>query len=125
MRNVGVALFVATWILLVFTSSVAPAYVTDTSVVLVQSSPRLDTMMLSLAIAGIALAVFPVRRGERWALLTQIAMLITVLVPRLSTGTQRLAVIDPHQQSHTFAIATVLAVAGLVLTPAKRALPQL
>jgi hypothetical protein len=70
----------------------------------------------ALGIVGIALALIPIRRGERWAMWTSLAMLIVLLIPRIATDPRCLVVLDPHQHGcHTFVLAIVLGVVGLVL----------
>ncbi len=71
----------------------------------------------AVAVAGIMLALIPVRRGERWALWTSLAVLLIMFVPRVATDPRCLVVLDPHQHGcHTFIIAVVLGVVGLALT---------
>ena len=73
-------------------------------------------MGCALAVAGIVLALIPLRRGEQWALWTQLAVLIILLVTRAVTDPRCLMVLDPHQHGcHTFMIAVALGVIGLVL----------
>ena len=80
------------------------------------ASPWPVALGCTVALAGIALALFPLLRGERWALWTQAAMLIVLAVPRILTDPRCLVVLDPHQHGcHTFVIAMVLGVIGLVL----------
>jgi hypothetical protein len=70
----------------------------------------------ALVVAGIVLALLPLRCGERWALWTQLAIFIILLVPRMMTDPRCMVVLDPHQHGcHTFMIAIVLGVIGLVL----------
>jgi hypothetical protein len=107
MRTVGVGLCVAAWGVLFFKSSYSPAYT--------QARPHPDPLMLAITIAGIALAVIPIRRGERWALLTELVMLVIVLVTRFTTGAQRLVILEPHQHGYSFMVAAGLAAAGLAL----------
>jgi len=123
MRKVGLGLVVAAYALLLYTSLAAPAYA--------RAHPQLGVSMLAeyaspwpvalacalaVAVAGIMLALIPIRRGERWALWTSLAMLIVLLVPRIVTDPRCLVVLDPHQHGcHTFMIAVVLGVVGLAL----------
>src|SRR5205085_7381581 len=70
----------------------------------------------SLALAGIVLALIPIRRGERWAMWTSLAMLGILFVSRMATDPRCLVVLDPHQHGcHTFMIAVVVGVVGLGL----------
>jgi hypothetical protein len=62
------------------------------------------------------LALIPLRRGERWALWTEFAMLAILFVTRLTTDPRCLVVMDPHQHGcHSFMIAVLLGVVGLAL----------
>ena len=75
----------------------------------------------ALSVAGIMLALVPLRRGERWALWTQLAMLATLFFTRILTDPRCLVVLDPHQHGcHSFMIATALGVVGLLLAGHKR-----
>ena len=80
-HKVGVGLGVVAYALLLYTSLAAPAYA--------RAHPHLDPVMLAqyaapwpvalacaVAVAGIVLALVPLRRGERWSLWTSLAMLI-------------------------------------------------
>ncbi len=70
----------------------------------------------AVAVAGIMLALIPIRRGERWAVWTSLSMLMILFVARMATDPRCLVVLDPHQHGcHTFMIAFVLGVVGLVL----------
>ena len=81
-----------------------------------QSTLRPGRWGCSLAVAGVVMALIPLRRGERWALWTQLAVLIILLVTRALTDPRCLVVLDPHQHGcHTFMIAVFLGVVGLVL----------
>ncbi len=121
MRKTGAGLVVAAYVLLLYTSLTAPLYA--------RAHPQLGAAMLAeyaapwpvalactLAVAGIVLAVIPLRRGERWALWTSLAMLLIPLVTRFATDARCLVVLDPHQHGcHTFVIAGVLGIVGLAL----------
>jgi predicted membrane channel-forming protein YqfA (hemolysin III family) len=125
-RKVGVALVVAAYALLLYTSLAAPAYA--------RAHPHMDKAMLAeyagpwpvalasaLAVVGIMLALIPIRRGERWALWTSLATLIVLLVTRIFTDPRCLVVLDPHQHGcHTFMIALVLGILGVVLVAFSR-----
>ncbi len=67
-------------------------------------------------VAGVMLALIPIRRGERWAVWTSLAMFGIVFTARMATDPRCLVVLDPHQHGcHTFMIAVVLGVVGLTL----------
>ena len=121
MRKVGVTLVVLCYAVLLYTSLTAPAYARahahlDPATVAAYSAPWPVALASVLAIAGIMLAVIPLRRGERWALFTLLAMLVILFVTRLRIDPRCLVVLDPHQHGcHTFMIASILGVIGLAL----------
>jgi len=120
-QRVGVALVVAAYVLLLYISLSAPFYARahphlDPVLLAQYASPWPVAMGCALAVAGIVLALIPLRRGEQWALWTQLAVLIILLVTRAVTDPRCLMVLDPHQHGcHTFMIAVALGVIGLVL----------
>jgi len=64
------------------------------------------------------IALVPLRRGERWALWTLLAMLLIPVITRLAADPRCLVVLDPHQHGcHTFMIAVLLGIVGLALAP--------
>ncbi len=74
------------------------------------------------AVAGIMLALIPIRRGERWAVWTSLSMFGILFVTRMATDPRCRVVLDPHQHGcHTFMIAVVLGVVGLALAGFGRA----
>jgi hypothetical protein len=107
--------------LLLYTSLAAPAYAREhrhlDPVMLAQhAAPWPVALACSVAVAGIVLALVPLRRGERWSLWTSLAMLIIMFVTRIATDPRCLVVLDPHQHGcHTFMIAIALGVVGLAL----------
>ena len=121
MRKTGVWLVVIAYAVLLYTSLRAPAYA--------RAHPHLDPVMLAgyaaawpvalactVVVAGVMLALIPLRRGERWALWTSVAMLLILLVTRITTDPRCLVVLDPHQHGcHSFMIAVLLGVVGLAL----------
>jgi hypothetical protein len=120
-QKVGVGLVVAAYVLLLYISLSAPFYARahphlDPALVAQYASPWPLALGCALAVAGIMLALVPLRRGDRWALWTQVAIFIILFVPRMMTDLRCLVVLDPHQHGcHTFMIAVVLGVIGLVL----------
>ena len=121
MRKVGVGLVVAANLLLVYISLGALPYGRahphlDPALVAQYASPWPVALGCALAVAGIMLALVPLRRGERWALWTQLAVLTILFMTRMLTDPRCLVVLDPHQHGcHTFMIAVVLGVIGLVM----------
>jgi hypothetical protein len=120
-QKVSVGLVVAAYVLLLYISLSAPFYV--------RAHPHLDPLLVgafaapwpmalgcALTVAGIMLALVPLRSGERWALCTQLAIFVILFVTRMMSDPRCLVVLDPHQHGcHTFMIAMVLGVIGLVL----------
>jgi hypothetical protein len=118
-RKIGVTLPVVAYALLIYISLSAPPYA--------RAHAHMDPRMLGqyagpwpvalgcvVALAGIMLALVPVRRHERWAWWTSLAMWAVLFLARLATDPRCLKVLDPHQHGcHTFMIAVVLGVAGL------------
>jgi nicotinamide riboside transporter PnuC len=121
MRKAGVGLVVAAYMLLLYTSLTAPAYARahphlDPVKLAAYASPWPVALACALVIAGLMLAVVPLRRGERWALWTQAAIIAILLVTRLTTDPRCLVVLDPHQHGcHSFMMATILGIVGLAL----------
>jgi hypothetical protein len=120
-RKIGVVLVTLCYALLLYFSLAAPAYAhahqhMDSGLLAQYASPWPVALGSALALAGIMLALFPIRHGERWALFTSFAVLMILFVTRLVTDPRCLVVLDPHQHGcHTFMIAMVLGVAGLAL----------
>lgn len=120
-RRVGVTLLVLGYLFLVYISLSAVPYA--------RAHAHLDPRMLgqyagpwpvalgcALAVAGIMLAVVPIRRGERWAWWTSLAMLAVLFITRLTTDPRCLLVLDPRQHGcHSFMIGIVLGGVGLIL----------
>jgi hypothetical protein len=121
MRKTAVALIVLAYTLLLYISLSAPFYARahphlDPVLVAEYAAPWPVALGCTLAIAGIALALVPIRRGETWAMLTSLTIFIILLTTRMATDPRCLVVLDPHQHGcHTFMIAMVLGVVGVVL----------
>jgi len=125
-QKIGVGLVVLAYLLLLYMALTAPAYA--------RAHPHLDAAMLAgyaapwpvalacaLAVAGIMLALVPLHRGEPWGMWTQLAILAILFAARLSTDPRCLVVLDPHQHGcHTFMIAVVVGVVGLLLARRSR-----
>ena len=126
MRRTGLVFLLIANLLLLYFSMAAPFYA--------RAHPHLDHAMLaayaapwpvalgcSLGIAGIRLALVPIRSGEGWAIWTSLAIFIILLATRLSTDPRCLVVLDPHQHGcHTFMIAMLSGIAGLALVGLSR-----
>ncbi|HZI59047.1 MAG TPA: hypothetical protein VFF39_19855 [Verrucomicrobiae bacterium] len=120
-QKLGIRMVVAAYALLV--------YMAVSSIPYARAHPHLDPVLLaqyaspwpvalgcSLALMGIMLALIPLRRGERWSLWTALAIFIILFITRITTDPRCLVVLDPHQHGcHTFMIAMILGVVGLVL----------
>lgn len=121
MRKTGVGLVVAAYIVLLYTSLSAPAYAhahsfLDPAILAAYAAPWPVALATALAVAGVMLAVVPLRRGERWALWTELAILVILFVTRIRTDPRCLVVLDPHQHGcHSFMIAVLLGIVGLAL----------
>lgn len=122
MRRLGVGLVVAAYALLLYTSLAAPAYARahphlDPAMLAAYAAPWPVALACGFAVSGIMLALIPIQRGERWGLFTTLAMLMILVGTRIATDPRCLRVLDPHQHGcHTFMIAVLLGVIGLVLT---------
>lgn len=120
MRKTGVALVVLGDAVLLYTSLAAPAYARahsylDPAMLAAYAAPWPVALAGVVVIAGIMLALTPLRLGERWALWTEFAMLTILFITRISTD-RCLVVLDPHQHGcHSFMIVVVLGVVGLAL----------
>jgi hypothetical protein len=120
-RKIGVWLLVAGYAIFLYSSISAPFYARahqdmGAAMVAEYSSPWPVALMGSLGFIGIILALIPIRRGERWAMFTSFVSFAILFVTRMATDPRCLVVLDVHQHGcHTFIIAVVLAIAGLVL----------
>jgi hypothetical protein len=129
-KNLGVGLVIAAYALLLYTSLAAPAYARahsqlDRSMLAEYSAPWPVALACTLAVVGIILALIPIRRAERWAIWTSLITWMVLLVTRLASDPRCLVVLDPHQHGcHTFMIAVVLGVIGLVLVGFSRPGPD-
>ena len=121
MRQTGVGLLVISYSLLLYTSLMAPAYAQahqslGPATLAAYAAPWPVALACALALVGTMLALFPIRRGERWAVWTTLLMWIILFVTRIKTDPRCLVVLDPHQHGcHSFMIAALLAVIGLAL----------
>jgi hypothetical protein len=120
-RKIGVALIVLSYALLLYFSLASPSYA--------HAHPQMAARMLArysdwwpvalgsaLAIGNIVLALIPIRRGERWALLSSLATSLILLGTKLATDPRCLVVLDPHKHGcHTFMITIILGLIGLAL----------
>lgn len=70
----------------------------------------------AVVVAGIMLALVPLRRGERWAWFTELLIFAILFITRITTDPRCLVVLDPHQHGcHSFMIATIVGIVGLAL----------
>jgi hypothetical protein len=121
-RKIGVWLLVVAYTIFLYISISAPFYARahqhmDAAMLAEYSAPWPVALMGSLGLVGIVLALIPIRRGERWAMFTSFATFAILFVTRMASDPRCLVVLDVHQHGcHTFIIAIVLGVAGLVLS---------
>jgi hypothetical protein len=120
-QKIGVRMVIAAYALLVYIALSAPLYAKahphlDPTLLAQYAAPWPVALACSLALMGITLALIPLRRGERWALWTALAIFVILFVTRMATDPRCLVVLDPHQHGcHSFMIAMVLGIVGLVL----------
>jgi hypothetical protein len=120
-RKIGVWLLVAAYLIFLYIAISAPFYAhahphLGAQMIAEYSAPWPVALMGSLGVVGIVLALIPIRKGERWAILTSFATFGILFVTRMATDPRCLVVLDIHQHGcHTFIIAIVLGVAGLIL----------
>jgi nicotinamide riboside transporter PnuC len=121
MKKAGIGLVVVSYMLLLYTSLAAPAYAgahqyLGPAMLGEYTAPWPVALACTVAVAGIMLALVPLRRDERWALWTLLAMFIILFVTRITTDPRCLVVLDPHQHGcHTFMIAVLPGIVGLAL----------
>src|ERR1051325_3223301 len=118
-QKIGAALQVLAYALLVYISLSAAPYAQahpHPRMLGQYAGPWPVALGCAIALAGIMLALVPIRGGERWAWWTSLALWAILLITRISTDPRCLVVLDPHQHGcHTFMIAVVLGVLGLIL----------
>jgi hypothetical protein len=126
-RKAGIGLLLAGYAVFLFITLEAPFYVAahphhDTGLTVAYAAPWAVATASSLAIAGVAMALVPIRRGEGWAWGTSVAMWLILLVTRFASDPRCLVVLDAHQHGcHSFMIAAALAIVGLALAfPGRR-----
>jgi hypothetical protein len=119
-RKIGTALLLLGNLLLIYISLSAPPYARahshlDPRMLAQYAGPWPVALGCSLALAGIMLALVPIRRGERWAWWTSLGVFAILFIARITTDPRCLVVLDPHQHGcHTFIVAVALGVAGLI-----------
>src|SRR5260370_21191948 len=100
-RKLGVGLVVAAYAALLYTSLAAPAYAKahphlGAATLAEYAGPWPVALACSLSMMGIMLALIPIRRGERGAILTSLATLILLLGTRMVSDPRCLVLLDPH-----------------------------
>ena len=73
------------------------------------------TLMFALALVEILIAVFPLRRGERWALGAALAPVAVVGIPRVMSDPRCLTTILSQHGCHTFMISMTLVTVGVLV----------
>ncbi len=125
-RKIGVWLIVAAYAVFIYIALSARAYAhahqhLGAAMLAEYAAPWPAALAGSLGLVGIVLAAVPIRRGERWAILTSFATFAILFVTRMATDPRCLVVLDPHQHGcHTFMIALFLGVVGLMLAAVGR-----
>jgi len=120
-RKIGVWLLVAAYAIFLFTAISSPFFARshqhlDAAMLAEYSSPWPAALTGSLGLIGIILALIPIRRGERWAMFISFTTFAILFITRMATDPRCLVVLDVHQHGcHTFIIAVVFGVVGLVL----------
>ena len=120
-RRVGVTFLIVGFAFLVYISLSAVPYAhahahLDPRMLGQYAGPWPVALGCAVALAGIMLAAVPIRRGERWAWWTSLAMLALLFITRLTTDPRCLVVLDVHQHGcHSFMIGVVLGGLGLIL----------
>ena len=76
------------------------------------------------ALYGLALALIPIRRGERWALWLSAVTLLILVAERIATDARCLAVLDLNHGCHDFMISMRLGLVGLALAAPRSSKPR-
>ena len=125
-RKIGITLLLAAYALLFYISVSAPFYARahphlDPGMRAQYGSPWPVALACAVALTGMVLTLVPLRNGEHWAWCTQLAVWAILFITRISSDPRCLVVLDLHQHGcHSFMIATVIAVIGLVLCGGRR-----
>jgi len=121
MRKTSIVLIAAAYVLLFYISVSAPPHARahpqlGAAVIGEYAGPWPVALGCVVALSGFMLVFFPIRRGERWAILTSLVTFAALFVTRMATDPRCLVVLDPHQHGcHSFMIAIVLGMVGLGL----------
>ena len=120
--RIGVGLTVAAYLLLLYGALAAPAYARshshlDPAMLAAYAAPWPVAMTSVFAMTGVALALIPVRRGEKWAVWMCLYTFVMLLIVRITTDARCLVVLNPHQHGcHTFIILVLVGSTGLILS---------
>jgi len=120
--RIGVGLTVAAYLLLLYGALAAPAYARshshlDPAMLAAYAAPWPVAMTSVFAMTGVALALIPVRRGEKWAIWVCLSTLALLLIVRTTTDARCLVVLNPHQHGcHTFILLVLVGITGLILS---------
>jgi hypothetical protein len=121
MKKLGLVMIVMAYALLIVTAVAAAFFARahshlDAVRVAGYAEPWPVTLVVVVGLVGTVLALIPIRRGERWAIVTSALALLALFAVRMTTDPLCLLVLDPHQHGcHTFMIAMVLGLGGLGL----------
>ena len=120
--RIGVGLTVVAYLLLLYGALAAPAYARshshlDPAMLAAYAAPWPVAMTSVFAITGVALALIPIRRGEKWAIWMSLSTFIILFIVRITTDSRCLAALDPHQHGcHTFILLVLVGITGLILS---------
>ena len=120
--RIGVGLTVAAYLLLLYGALAAPAYARshsylDPAMLPAYAAPWPVAMTSVFVMTGVALALIPVRRGEKWAVWMCLSTFVILLIVRVTADARCLVVLNPHQHGcHTFILLVLIGIIGLVLS---------
>ena len=120
MRNVGIGLLIAAYVWVLYTS-LAVGYARADA----QLGPAVPSEYVALwpvalacvlALNGLALALIPIRRGEKWAIWLSAVTLLILVAARIAADPHCLVALELNQHDcRTFMISMVLGLVGLAL----------
>ena len=121
MRKTGIGLLVAAYVSALYTWLAPPAYAHahakhGETILAAYAALWPVALACALALNGLALALVPIRRGEKWAIWLSVMNLLIFLASRVATDPRCLVVRNWHlDDCHTFMISMVLGLVGLAL----------
>jgi hypothetical protein len=129
MRNVGIGFLIAAYVWVLYTSlaaAYARAHAQPTPAMLAEyGAPWPVALTCALALYGLALALIPIRREEKWAIWLSAMTLLILVAARIATDPSCLAVLDLNQHCcHIFMISMGLGLVGLASAAPRRSKPD-